>query len=320
MNNNFNKIKTAYSSEQNISVRKVTCSVPSSLSSLQNNAGNKDTDSSFNFNNKFMNLPDKYSNENSKFLVVNIPWEKDVTYGKGMNKGPEEIINASHQLEYFDIDYEKEIFEKGIRVIDIKPKVFEDIQKQLSKVNFNEKFPIFVGGDHSITIPSVTSINDDFDIIVFDAHADFFYSWNGSENNHRCVNRRLIDTHNILIIGLRSCDIEEFNQINKDKRIDYIKANNFNLDILKEKFSKLKKKVYVSIDVDVFDPSFIRNTGTPEPGGLSWDGILGILEFVFSEKSVLAADIVEFAPNNDFDAEAYSLAKLAHKLFILSTL
>ena len=272
-----------------------------------------------NDSNKFMNLPDKYAGESSEFLVINIPWEKNVTYGKGASKGPEEIIKASHQLEYFDIDYEKEIFEKGIRVIDIKPKVFEDIKAQLSKINFVEKFPVFIGGDHSVTIPIVESINEDFDVIVFDAHADFFYSWNGSQNNHRCVNRRIIDNHNILVIGLRSCDIEEFNQINKDKRINYIKANEFSINTFKEELAKLKKKVYISIDVDVFDPSFIRNTGTPEPGGLTWNQVIKVLETIFSGKNVLSSDIVEFSPNHDFDAEAYSLAKLTHKLFILKS-
>jgi len=273
-------------------------------------------------NNKFMNLPDQYTEDNSKFLIINIPWEKDVTYCKGASKGPEEIIKASHQLEYFDIDYEKEIFEQGIKTIDIEPKIYEDIKKQLSKINFANKFPIFLGGDHSITISTVKQIEEtitDFDLIIFDAHADFFYSWNESQNNHRCVNRRLIDDHNILVIGLRSCDIEEFNEMNKDKRIDYIKANKFNLDILKEKISKLKKNIYISIDVDVFDPSFIRNTGTPEPGGLTWDNIIESLKTIFKNKNVLAADITEFAPNTNFDAEAYSLAKLAHKLFILKS-
>jgi agmatinase len=270
--------------------------------------------------NKFMNLPDKYAGEDSKFLVINIPWEKDVTYGKGASKGPEEIIKASHQLEYFDIEAELEVFEQGIKTIDITPKVFEDIQEQILKMGFKDKFPVFLGGDHSITIPTVKiieSIKEDFDMIVFDSHADFFYSWNSSENNHRCVNRRLIDNHNILVIGLRSCDIEEFNEMNKDERINYIKANKFNLDVLKKQLSKLKKKIYISIDVDVFDPSFIRNTGTPEPGGLSWNNVLEALELIFASKNVLAADINEFAPNSNFDAEAYSLAKLVYKLFIL---
>ncbi len=272
-------------------------------------------------NNKlqFMNLPEEYAGENSKFLVVNIPWEKDVTYEKGASNGPEEIIKASHQLEYFDIDYEAEIFEKGIKTIILNTESFENIKKQIPKINVNEKFPVFIGGDHSVTIPVVKSIDEDFDIVVFDAHADFFYSWNCSENNHRCVNRRLMDNHNILVIGLRSCDIEEFNQINKDDRIDYIKANEFNIGILKEKLSKLKKKVYVSIDVDVFDSSFIRNTGTPEPGGLTWNAVLSALEMVFNEKNIVASDVVEFAPNKGFDAEAYSLAKLVHKLFILKS-
>jgi len=275
-------------------------------------------------NTKFMNLPDNYSNDDSKFLVINIPWEKDVTSGKGANKGPNEIIKASAQLEYFDIDYEIEIFEKGIQTIDISPKIFEDIKKQISEININinNKFPVFLGGDHSITISTVKSIEDkeDFDLIVFDAHADFFYSWNGSQNNHRCVNRQLINNHNILIIGLRSLDIEEFNELNKDERINYIKDKDLNIDLLKQKLLNLKNNVYVSIDVDVFDSSFIRNTGTPEPGGFFWNEFNEFLELIFKEKNVIASDIVEFAPNSNFESESYSLAKLVYKLFVMKDL
>jgi agmatinase len=267
-----------------------------------------------------MNLSEEFSNENSKFLIINIPWEKDVSYINGTSKGPLEIINASKQLEYFDIDYKKEIFEKGIKTININPKNFEEIEKQIQEINFDNKFPVFIGGDHSITIATTKFNKEEFDIINFDAHSDFFYSWNNSEKNHRCVNRKLIDKHNILILGLRSCDIEEFNQIKKDKRIDYLTANEYDLFKLKEKLSKLKKKIYISIDVDVFDTSFIKNTGTPEPGGLFWKDIIYALELIFKEKEVIALDLVEFSPNNNYSAEAYSLAKLIHKILILKDL
>jgi agmatinase len=93
-----------------------------------------------------------------------------------------------------------------------------------------------------------------------------------------------------------------------------IKAREFDLRVLKEKLDKLRKKAYVSIDADVFDLSVVRNTGTPEPGGLSWQQVVDALKLIFSEKEVIGADIVEFAPNTCFEAEAYSLAKLAHKM------
>ncbi len=270
----------------------------------------------------FMNLPEEYSNDKSDFLVINIPWEKDVSFGIGASKGPKEIIKASHQLEYFDVETEKEVFEKGIRVINIKPERFSDIFEQVSKIKIKNKFPVFLGGDHSITIATAKVMekeNNDFDVIVFDAHADYFYSWNASENNHRCVNRRLINKHNILMAGLRSCDNEEFEQMNKDKNIDYIKSKDFDIDIFKEKIKSLKKNIYISLDVDVFDPAFIKNTGTPEPGGMTWKNIIKALETIFQEKNLIAADIVEFAPTNDYEKEAYYLAKLIYKLFTFAS-
>ena len=211
----------------------------------------------------FMNLPKQYTNAKSKFLIINIPWEKNVSFGKGASDGAKEIIKASKQLEYFDVESEKEVFERGIKVYNTKTEKFDDIKQQLSQINFKNKFPVFLGGDHSITIATTNFIeqtNKDFDVIVFDAHCDYFYSWNGSRNNHRCVNRRLINKHNVLVAGIRSCDVEEFEQIKKDKNIDYIKSKDFNIDIFKKKISSLKKNVYVSIDVDVFDPTFIRTS------------------------------------------------------------
>ncbi len=285
----------------------------------------------------FMNLPKEYAGENSRFLIVSIPWENNTSYGVGASKGSNSIIEASKQLEYFDIELEKEIFEKGIELKEIdfnakdKPEnATNKIKEFTEKIDIKKKFPVFLGGDHSVTIGIVNGLkiqnkNDDFDIINFDAHSDFFYSWNGSTNNHRCVNRQLISNHNILILGLRSCDIEEYKQIKQNDSINYILSSEIKNELtktliknLKTKLKNLKKNIYLSIDVDVFDPSIIRNTGTPEPGGFLWNQFMEILNMIFQEKNVIGADIVEFAPTNNYRGEAYSLAKLVHKLLIFN--
>lgn len=112
-------------------------------------------------------------------------------------------------------------------------------------------------------------------------------------------------------------DKDELDIIDQNENIDLIKIYDHNEIILKEKISRLKDNIYISIDVDVFDPSFIRNTGTPEPGGFAWDQVINILKIIFQNKNVIAADIVEFAPTENFRAEAYSLAKLAYKIMAL---
>jgi len=97
-------------------------------------------------------------------------------------------------------------------------------------------------------------------------------------------------------------------------------SKDVSLDIIKSKLKNLKRKVYISIDVDVFDPSFIRNTGTPEPGGFLWNQLLELLEIIFQEKKIIGVDVVEFAPISNYRSEAYSLAKLVHKLMIFKDL
>ncbi|MBW3020769.1 agmatinase [Candidatus Woesearchaeota archaeon] len=268
----------------------------------------------------FMNLAKEYSNEKSKFAILTIPYEGNVTYGTGASKGPDEIIKASEHMEYYEEQFDKEPFIEGIQTITL-PKI-ETEKELLKKVEQNfpkDKFTVSLGGDHSVTIPIIKTLGkeEDFDIIIFDAHPDFFDSWNNSQYNHRCVAKRSIEKHNILEVGIRSMDVDEFELIKEDDRIDIIKSYDLTIENFKEKLSKLKNKVYISIDVDAFDPSFLKNTGTPEPGGLQWKELIDMLKVIFEEKNVIGADIVEFAPETNFKAEAYSLARLCYKLIAL---
>ena len=181
-----------------------------------------------------------------------------------------------------------------------------------------------LGGDHAVTIGVVKGlekIHDDFSIVMLDAHSDFRDSWNNSELNHACVAKQISKQHDVGIIGVRSQDVDESKSVESSKNVHIIKAYDFNMDNLKETLGKLKKNVFISIDVDVFDLSFIRNTGTPEPGGFQWDRVIEILKEIFNQKKVIGADITEFAPKGleeNFRAEAYSLAKLAYKIMSLS--
>jgi agmatinase len=185
-----------------------------------------------------------------------------------------------------------------------------------------DKFVISLGGDHAVTIGIVKGLEDiykEFSVIQFDAHADFRDSWNGSSLNHACVSRQISKKHSLLNIGVRSMDIDEKKLMEKED-VHIIKSYEFSLDNIRQILPKLKEKVYITIDVDVFDPSFLRNTGTPEPGGLSWQQIITALQLIFKEKEVIGADVVEFAPTEAFEAEAYALAKLCYKIMALKTI
>ncbi len=270
----------------------------------------------------WMSLPPKYRTENAKFVILPIEYEKALTYGQGASKGSIEIIKASEHLEYYDDQFDCEAYEQGIQVMEplslnnVEPeemvkKVAETVSQQ------QDKFIVCLGGDHAVTIGIVKGLeqlHDDFSIIQFDANADFRDSWNGSGLNHACVAKQISRKHSLVLVGVRSMDVDEKIQMEETENVFLIKKYDFSLEKIKEILPKLHHKVYITIDVDVFDPSFIRNTGTPEPGGMRWEEVIDALQLISQEKEVIGADIVEFAPNSNFEAEAYSLAKLAYKI------
>ncbi len=274
----------------------------------------------------WMSLPKEYRTNESSFAILPIPYEKDVTFGKGARKGAHAIIEASKHLEYYDDQFDCEPFEKGIMLLDelqLNEKTPEEMVSTVSNAIPKNKFVISLGGDHSVTIGIVKGLEqqyEEFSVIQFDAHADFRDSWNGSSYNHACVAKQISKKHEVVLVGVRSMDIDEKKAINESKRVHLISAYDFTFEKIKEILPSLKEKVYITIDVDVFDPSFMRNTGTPEPGGLSWNNIIDSLQLIFKEKNVIGADIVEFAPNHNYEGEAYALSKLAYKLMALKSL
>ena len=261
--------------------------------------------------NYWMNLPQEY--RTGKFVILPVAYEKDLTFGDGASLGPAEIIKASEHLEYYDEQFNCEAFLEGIELMEeVKAETPEEM---ISKINLpKDKFVIGLGGDHSVTLGLTQDLDEDVSVIILDAHSDFRDSWNGSSLNHACVAKQLSKKHSLALFGIRSMDVDEAKQIEEAENVHLIKSYDFNLTKLKEILPKLKDKVYISIDVDVFDPSFIRNTGTPEPGGFSWNQVISILKVIFNEKEVVGADVVEFAPQENFQSEAYSLAKLVYKL------
>lgn len=273
----------------------------------------------------WMKLPKKYTQDDSRFVILPISYEKDATYGTGAAKGAQEIIKASEHLEYYDEQFDFEPFLLGIKQLPTlnlsaqSPKDMVETVASVVKAHKNQ-FVIGLGGDHAVSIGLVKGMEQhhgDFSVLVLDAHSDFRDSWNNSSLNHACVNKQLSKKHPIGLIGLRSMDSDEFKDVFERDDVHVIKAYDFTPEAVDELLENLSGNVYISIDVDVFDPSFIRNTGTPEPGGLSWNQVIGILSAVFASKNVIGADIVEFAPKLGYEAESYALAKLAYKIMAL---
>jgi agmatinase len=270
----------------------------------------------------------------AKVVILPIPYEKTTTYRQGCQNGAAAIIEASDQLEAYDIQLEREICqEMGIFTYDaiadtrINPDLTPEAMIEItvttvSKLIADHKFVIALGGEHSITGAVVKAYKQAmgeelFTVIQIDAHGDMRHSYEGSIYNHACVMRRVLDLGlPTLPIGIRSICLEEA-QLIKEKQIPVIWAT----DIYRQSNWSEKaiaqittKKVFITIDLDGLDPNLMPGVGTPEPGGLNWYELTQFLAAVFAQHQVLGCDIMELAPSSDSVVSEFTAAKLVYKL------
>ena len=274
-------------------------------------------------------------NKNSKKEnVVIIPFglEKTVSYGGGTSKGPKEIIKASHQVELFDEDLNKEPYKyigiKTLKPFPIKNNIV-DALKQIENINKilldKKKFPLTLGGEHSLTPGAVRPFVKKFGkicLLHFDAHADLRNSYNGNKFSHASAIRRCLDNPNVSLIsfGIRNISSSEIGFIKKNKkRIKIYWAKDKTKWNLGE-FKKIikNKKVYLTFDVDGLDLSIMPATGTPEPGGLFWDETINIIKIAAQSSHIVGADVNELSPIKSFDSYNFLAAKLVYKIISYS--
>jgi len=275
----------------------------------------------------FLGIDAKLS-RSPKVIVVPFGLEKTVSYGGGTKNGPKEIIKASHQVELFDEELNKEPY-KEIGIKTLKPFLIKNKIKsaldQLSKINedilSNDKFPLVFGGEHSITPGSIKPFAKKYDEITllhFDAHADLRESYQGEKFSHASAIKRCLDYKNLKVVsfGIRNLSKEEmdFYNNNRDRIEIFWGKDKQTWDLSKlDKFLK-NKNVYITFDVDGFDASIMPATGTPEPGGMLWEDVLPIIKKVCQISKVVGADINELAPIKNFDSYNFLVAKLAYKI------
>ena len=272
----------------------------------------------------FMSLQKEYSDyDKCGIVILPIPYEATVSYGKGCSKAPEAIIRASNELEPYDEEIKKEAcFEKGICTLEPinSEKIHDLVYEKAKKIVNDNKFLVSIGGEHSISIGIVKALKEKYKLSVlqFDAHADLKYSFEGSQFNHACIARRIFPLCRSLVqFGVRSLDIDEHNFIleNKDKIKTFFAKDIYdNEKWMQEAIDALDENVYITIDVDGFDPSIIPHTGTPEPGGLDWYTVINFFKKVFKEKNVVGFDVVELSPNKYSRASDFTIAKLIYKM------
>ena len=258
----------------------------------------------------------------SKIVILPVAYDKTSTWIKGAEKGPKAILEASVALELFDIETRTEVYKQGIftlPVLEIEAdpeKMAKQVETRVSELLNKDKFVVTIGGEHSVSIGAISAVSksvDNLTVLQLDAHSDLRDIYEGSKYNHACVMARVAENNKFVQVGIRSMDIGEKDKISED-RIFYA-HDIFDNDFWIEKASeKLSENVYITIDLDVFDPAIMPSTGTPEPGGLDWYKVINFLKTVSEKKNIVGFDVVELCPNEYNKAPDFLAAKLIYKL------
>ncbi|MDR3182995.1 MAG: agmatinase [Planctomycetaceae bacterium] len=280
----------------------------------------------------FLKLPpERCEAATAKFLIVPVPYEGTVCFLTGTAQGPDAVLAVSDQMEHFDEELLIDFTQHGIATlppIQAQNPVTAEEEFHLIYDTVRQRrlfqtgqFPLFLGGEHSITPPIVRAAAEQFSnvsVLQFDAHADLRDSYTGGRYSHASAMCRVLEyTPNLVQVGIRSFSQEEYDG-NRERFAQIITPakirESFN-DCIGNVLYYLTDKVYITIDIDVFDPAFAPGTGTPEPGGLDWFQVTGILRRVCETKEVIGADIVETSPlgGNNVTTE-FLAARLAAKL------
>lgn len=278
----------------------------------------------------FGGLSEEYSNfKRAKVVILPVPYETTTSYKKGTAQGPRSIIDASTYMESFDDELNQETYKIGIHTMDEldvrnlpsaeMTKMLKEAVKDLIKAG---KFPAILGGEHSISPAPAgvfKEVYEDLSVLYLDAHYDLRDEFGGSKFSHACAARRISEFAPVVEVGTRSLSREEkdfLNNLPEKTRVDVINVYDILDDALwKDKVGRLlSKNVYISIDLDVFDPSLMPAVGTPEPGGIGWYEFLELLYSVIMEKNIVGMDVVELCPIKDQPASDFFAAKLIYRL------
>lgn len=270
----------------------------------------------------FCGLTDRYADyDQAAAVILPIPFDKTSTWLKGADKGPAAIIEASRYLELYDIETDSEIFKKGIstaRPINAvsSPTLIKKTDAAVSRYLKDNKLVVTLGGDHSVSIGVIKAYArhyKDLSLLHLDAHADSRQSYEGTPLNHACVIARAREfTKNIVSVGIRSMDVSECFGIDRKKLFFAHDIHNSDKWI-NNAVRQLTGSVYITLDLDVFDPGIMPSTGTPEPGGLGWYQVMQLLLAVSKSKRIVGFDIVELCPSKA-KAPDFLAAKLIYTL------
>ena len=276
----------------------------------------------------FAAIPPRYADfETSRVVILPVPYDSTTEWRSGSRDGPMAIIDASQYLEHYDHELDRELYLVGIHTLrELRPSM-RGPEETVARVNEvasdlvgKEKFVAMLGGEHSLTVGMVRALRERFDrlsVLQLDAHADLRDEYEDSKYSHACVMRRVLECCPIVQVGIRSMSQEEYRFLAKNQLRPFF-AQGLPLDE-EAIVSALSEDVYITIDLDVLDPSIMSAVSTPEPGGMSWHEVLRILRRVAERRRIVGFDVVELCPREGPLSCAFLAAKLAYKLIGYST-
>ncbi len=274
-------------------------------------------------NNTYAGIPEEFAKlESAKIVLIPVPYDGTSTWQKGADKGPDAFLDASENMELYDIETATEVYQQGVFLANAvtenaSPEAMVDAVHQVTKKYIKKnKFVTIFGGEHSISIGTIRAFNEMYPsltVLHIDAHADLRKEYDGSTCNHACAVYEASQTTNLIQVGIRSMDIMEKTVMDEEKT--YF-AHDMAVDDtwVDSAIDQMTDNVFITFDLDAFDPSIMPSTGTPEPGGLLWYETLDFLKQVFAEKNVVGFDIVELCPNKKEKSSDFLAAKLYYKM------
>lgn len=272
----------------------------------------------------FASVEEEYGQyDNAKVVLIPVPYDGTSTWLKGADKGPEAFLDAADNMEIYDIETKSEPYKMGIFLDDpvsedSSPEAMTDaVHQRVAKYLKDEKLVTLFGGEHSISIGSIRAFGDkykDLTVLQLDAHTDLRPEFHGSKCNHACAVFEANEKHHLVQVGIRSMDTEEVKYL-KEENVFFAHDIAENKNWIEDVYDRLgDNPIYITIDLDAFDPSICPSTGTPEPGGLEWYPTLKLLKKVIQTKNVVGFDIVELMPNEHEKSSDFLAAKLYYKM------
>lgn len=271
----------------------------------------------------FLDLEPEFRDpESAAAAILPVPYDATSTWKKGADRGPAALLEASTQVELYDIETGTEPYRRGIATLpalDIggPPEDLADaVEERVGEVLDRGQLPVVLGGEHSVSIGAFRAVaarHPGVSFLQVDAHGDTRDSYHGSRCNHACVMARARELGPIVQVGIRAIDAAELENMELERVFfahEIARADDAWMDRVVE---LLTDEVYLTVDLDAFDPSIVPATGTPEPGGLDWYQVTGLIDRVAAARRIVAFDVVELLPSPGQHASEFLAAKLVHR-------